>query len=192
MYITQLYKNDLRLEKFMNECRSRNFHNNSTIKDIKFDYFDYSAFFGLIYNDNIKLFSGVHNFDYNNERFWRVGFRSVSLYDNEFKPRLSRHWRKSSINIGALYTLQMKWVEAQFGPSKFIVTSNVPGKSQDTAGASHLVDKALKNGRITGTRLLFEEIEYLYTIQNVWLLDQNFWYRDYEQYHKNIKVVVEH
>ena len=172
----------------MDECSNRKFNNNKSISDLKFDYFEHSAFFALIHNNKIKLFSGVHNFDLNGVRYWRVGFRSVSLYDNTFKPVVSRNWRKASINIGALYALQMKWVEEQFGRAKFIVTSNVPGKSQDTAGASHSVDRALKNGIITGTKLLFEDIEYLYTIQNVWQLDQDIWYEDFEKYHKTIKL----
>lgn len=185
MHFEQIYKDDKRLIPFMEKCKLRQYHNNTTLKDLKFDYFDHSAFFAGIQDDEIKTFSGVHNFDYNNERYWRVAFRAVSLYDQKFKPVLSKNWRVSSIHMGVGITLEMKWVEEQFGPSKFIITSNDPLKSTDGSGMSHLVDKLFKTNKIPGATLLYEQITYLHTVQNVWLLDQHEWYNDYNKYYKD-------
>lgn len=189
MHFEQIHKDDIRLIPFMEKCKLKHFNNNTSIKDMKFDHFEHSAFFAGIQNNEIKTFSGVHNFDYNNERYWRVAFRAVSLYDDIFKPVLSKNWRVSSIHMGVGITLEMKWVEERFGPSKFVITSNEPTKSVDSAGMSHLVDRLFKSNKISGARLMFEHISYLHTIQNVWLLDQNEWYSDYEKYYKNTVVI---
>lgn len=184
MYFTQIEQTDSRLSKFMEDCLKRKYNNNTSIKDIKFNYFQHSTFFAGIQNDCIKTFSGVHNFEFNNELYWRVAFRAVSLYDNTFKPKLSANWRVSSIHMGVGITLEMKWVEEQFGPSKFIITSNDCYNSKDTAGSGHNVDKLFKTNKVDGVQLLYEQITYLNTIQNVWLLDQNVWYDDFEKHYK--------
>lgn len=185
MYFEQIYKDDTRLELFVQECEKRNLNNNKSIKDLKFNYFEHQAFFAGIHEDKIKLFGGVHNFDYNNTRYWRIGFRAVALYDQNFKPFTSKNWRRVSLIMGVVFYLGMKWVESNFGPSRFIITTNDNQKSLDGAGSSHQVDRLAKLGVLSGCSLLYEEIEYLYTIQNVWELDKIHWYNDFDKFYKN-------
>lgn len=190
IYFKRIYKNDPLLNDFIEECSIRQYKNNSSIELLKFDYFDYQAFFAGIVNDRIKIFSGVHNFDYNSSRYWRIGFRGVSLYDETFKPITSSNWRKTSLNMGVNFYLQMKWVENNFGSSNFVMTSNDFHQSIDGAGKSHKVDKLAKFGRLSGCSLIYENIEYLYTIQNVWLLDKQQWYDDFDKFYKG-KIVYD-
>lgn len=187
MYFKQIFKDDPLLPEYINECKNRGFYNNSTLESLKFSHFEHSAFFGGIEEEKIKVFSGVHNFDYNNKRYWRVGFRGATLYDKTFTPVFSTNFRKASIQAGVIFTISMKWVESKFGDSEFIMTSNAINHSIDVAGRSHIVDKIAKRNRIKGCTLLYENIEYLYTIQNVWLLDKKVWYEDFNKYYKGIK-----
>lgn len=188
MYFQQIDKNDKRLIEFINECKVRNYNNNVSIKDMKFDYFEHSAFFAGIHDGKIKTFSGVHNFDFDGKRFWRVAFRAVSLYDSYFKPKLSNNWRISSIHMGVGITLEMKWVEKQFGPSKFVITSNDYNNSVEKSGNGHGVDKLFKSNKISGVSLLYSNITYLNTVQNVWVLDQSKWYNDYDLHYSEVQI----
>ena len=170
MYFDFIYPDDPRLPEFMYECDRLGYKNNTTIKDIKFDYFEHSAFFAGIDNDKIIYFSGVHNFDYDNTRYWRIGSRAVSRYDigtaKLMKPKLGRNMRLISPHCGIIFTLQMRWVEKQFGHSKFILTSNDPGTTDEVSGKSHIVDRFMRSNNTLGT-LLYEKIQYLNTVQNV-------------------------
>lgn len=189
MYFKQIYKDDPLLPDFIERCITHGYNNNSTLDKIKFDYFEHSAFFASIEDNKIKVFSGVHNFDYNGERYWRLGFRAATLYDDTFKLKPSNNFRKISLCAGVHFTLQMKWVEHYHGKSKFIMTSNDSKNSTDTAGRSHMVDVIAKRNRISGCTLLHEKINYLNTIQNVWLLDRDLWFSDYQKYYEgNIDV----
>jgi hypothetical protein len=189
MHFERIYKDDPRLDIFVEECKQRNLNNNKSIKDLKFDYFDNQAFFAGIQDNKIKVFSGVHNFDYDNKRYWRLGFRGVTLYDEKFKPITSKNWRRASVNMGVLFYFSIEWVERNFGPSDFIMTSNDYQKSLDGAGSSHQVDKIAKLGFFKGCSLLYENIEYLYTIQNVWALEKKYWYEDFDRFYKD-KITV--
>lgn len=183
MHFKRIYKDDPLLDEFVTECQRRGFKNNSSIPLIKFDYFEHSAFFAGIHEGKIKVFSGVHNFDYNGERYWRVLFRGVTLYDDIFKPVTSRNLRIASINVGVCTVLQMKWVEQNFSNPTFVMTSNDLLSSNDGAGRSHAVDRLAKANRISGCKLLFKEIVYLNTVQNVWLFDKNIWYQDFNDHY---------
>jgi hypothetical protein len=88
--------------------------------------------------------------------------------------------------MGVNFYLQMQWVEQNFGPSKFIMTSNDNLNSHDSAGSSHHVDRLAKNGHLSGCSLLHENIEYLHTKQNVWLLDKKHWYNDFDNFYKDV------
>jgi hypothetical protein len=77
----------------------------------------------------------------------------------------------------------MQYIENLRGPSNFVHTSNTP-ESIDGAGRSHAVDKLMKRG-VEGVTLLKENFEYLYTKQNVWLLDKAVWKKDFDKYHKD-------
>jgi len=189
MYFKQIYKDDPLLPDFIERCTREGYNNNSTLDKIKFDYFEHSAFFAGIADNRIKVFSGVHNFDYDGKHYWRVGFRAATLYDDIFKPTPSNNFRKISLSAGVLFTLEMKWVEHNFGNSQYIMTSNDSQNDVDTAGRSHMVDAIAKRNRISGCTLLHEKITYLNTIQNVWLLDKDVWYNDYQKYYEgNIDV----
>lgn len=183
MYFKRIYKNDPLLDDFFTECSDRGFKNNTSISSTKFDYFEHSAFFAGIHNNKIKVFSGVHNFDYDGKRFWRILFRGVTLYDNTFKPLTSRNLRVSSINVGVCAVLQMRWVERHFVDPVFVMTSNDLLLSDDIAGRSHVVDRILKAKLVKGWTPLYQKINYLNTIQNVWLTDKDVWYRDFDLYY---------
>lgn len=183
MYFKQIYKDDPLLPEFIERCSREGYNNNSTLDKLKFDYFEHSAFFAGIEDNKIKVFSGVHNFDYDSKHYWRVGFRAATLYDDTFTPKPSNNFRKISISAGVLFTLEMKWVEHNFGNSQYIMTSNDSQNDVDTAGRSHIVDTIAKRNRISGCTLLYEKITYLNTIQNVWLLDKDVWYNDYQKYY---------
>lgn len=189
MYFQQIDKTDERLIPFIEECKSRNYNNNMSIKDMKFDYFEHSAFFAGIHDNKIKTLSGVHNFEFDGGTYWRVAFRAVSLYDSIFKPKLSKNWRIASIHMGVGITLEMKWVNENFGPAKFIITSNDYNHSIEQSGSGHGVDKLFKTNNIPGVSLLYNNITYMNTIQNVWLLDQNKWYDDYDLHYKG-KILI--
>lgn len=184
MYFKQIYKDDILLPDFIERCTREGYNNNSTLDKLKFDYFEHSAFFAGIEDNQIKVFSGVHNFDYDGKHYWRVGFRAATLYDDTFKPKPSNNFRKISLSAGVLFTLEMKWVEHNFGNSQYIMTSNDSENVVDTAGRSHMVDAIAKRNRISGCTLLYEKINYLNTIQNVWLLDKDVWYKDYQKYYE--------
>ena len=161
------------LPQFCKDCHDRGFENNNTISKLKMDHYEVSAFFGLIHNNRIKCFGGVHNFDYDDNRYYRIGFRGVSLYDDSFRPTPSKDWMRVSLNSGVLLPLQMIWTHKHFGKdAKCIITSNSENKSKESAGKSHQVDRLAKMGKLFyGAELLHKDIEYAYTIQNVWLLD---------------------
>lgn len=184
MYFKQIYKDDPLLPDFVERCLTHGYYNNSTIDKIKFDYFEHSAFFAGIEDNRIKVFSGVHNFEYDDKQYWRVGFRGVTLYDDTFKPKISKNFRKASILCGVIFTMSMKWVEQNFGPNKYVVTSNDVQQSVDTAGRSHIFDYFVKRNRLSGCELLYEKITYLNTVQNVWQLDKDIWYDDYQKHYE--------
>lgn len=185
MIFKKINKDDILLNDFILECQKRGYYNNSSIEKIKFDYFEYSSFFGGVHEGKLKVFSGVHNFDFDNKRYWRVLFRGVTLYDDAFKPVTSRNLRLASINFGICTTLQMKWIERNFSDPIFVMTSNDKENSIDTAGRSHAVDRLARAGLITGCKPLFKNIEYLYTVQNVWEFNKNVWYDDFDKFYRN-------
>lgn len=180
MLFRQIYKDDPLLPAFMEECSKRGFNNNTSIENLKFDYFEHIFFFAGIEDGKIKLFSGVHEFDMDGERYWRCGFRGATI---DADQKMSRNLRKNSLNVGINYYIQMQYIESLHGPSKFVHTSNTP-ESIDGAGRSHAVDRLMKRG-VEGITLLAEDFEYLYTKQNVWLLDKDVWYNDFDKYHRN-------
>ena len=189
MYFKQIYKDDPLLPDFIERCIMHGYNNNSTLDKIKFDYFEHSAFFAGIEDDKIKVFSGVHNFEYDNKHYWRVGFRAVTLYDDKFNPKPSNNFRKISFSAGVLFTLEMKWVEHNYNTGTFIITSNDNQNEVDTAGRSHMFDTIAKRNRVSGCTLLYDKITYLNTVQNVWLLDRDLWFSDYQKYYEgNIDV----
>ena len=184
MLFRQIYKDDPLLPAFMEKCSKRGFDNNTSIEKLKFDYFDNVYFFAGIEDDAIKLFSGVHEFDMGGERYWRCGFRGATI---DADQKMSRNLRKTSLNVGINYYIQMQYIESLHGPSNFVHTSNTL-ESIDGAGRSHAVDRLMKRG-VEGITLLAEDFEYLYTKQNVWLLDKNVWKRDFNKYHKGNHII---
>ena len=62
MHWKQINKDDPLLPSFMEECAKKGFDNNTSIKKLKFDYFEHIQFFGGIEDNRIKVFSGVHEF----------------------------------------------------------------------------------------------------------------------------------
>lgn len=180
MLFRQIYKDDPLLPVFMEECRKRGFNNNTSIEKLKFNYFEHIFFFAGIEDGKIKLFSGVHEFDMDGERYWRCGFRGATI---DADQKMSRNLRINSLNFGINYYIQMQYIENLRGPSNFVHTSNTP-ESIDGAGRSHAVDKLMKRG-VEGVTLLKENFEYLYTKQNVWLLDKAVWKKDFDKYHKD-------
>lgn len=180
MHFRRIYKDDPLLPSFMEECATKGFDNNTSIKNLKFDYFEHLQFFAGIEDNRIKVFSGVHEFYMDNKTYWRCGFRGATI---DADQKVSRNLRLGSLNAGINYYLQMKHIDKLHGPSNFIHTSNRP-ESIDGAGRSHAVDKLMRRG-IEGISLLKEDFEYLYTQQNVWLLDKEIWARDFEKYHKD-------
>jgi len=188
MHYEEIFSDDPRLDPFLEECRKRGFENNASKKNLKFDYFEHSTFFAGIQDDKIKSFSGVHNFDFDGKRYWRLGFRGVSLYDDVYRPVVSKNWRLASNTMGVIFPLCIRWVEERFGPSEFVLTSNSPGLSKDTAGRSHVVDRLAHKNRLTNAKLIYRDITYLHTVQNVWLLDKNVFLDDYLRYYKDVVV----
>lgn len=180
MLFRQIYKDDPLLPAFMEVCSKRGFNNNTSIEKLKFDYFDNVYFFAGIENDAIKIFSGVHEFDIDGKRYWRCGFRGATV---DADQKMSRNLRINSLNVGINYYIQMQYVENIHGPSKFVHTSNTP-ESIDGASRSHAVDRLMHRG-ISGITLLKSNYEYLYTKQNVWLLDKELWYNDFDKYHRD-------
>jgi hypothetical protein len=180
MLFKQIYKDDPLLPAFMEECGKRGFYNNTSIEKLKFDYFDHVYFFAGIEDDAIKVFSGVHEFYVEGQTYWRCGFRGATI---DADQKMSRNLRINSFNFGINYYLQMQYIESLHGLSNFVHTSNAP-ESVDGAGRSHAVDRLMKRG-VEGVTLLEENFEYLYTKQNVWLLDKDVWKRDFDKYHRN-------
>ena len=184
MLFKQIHKDDPLLPAFMKECNENGFHNNTSIEKLKFDYFDNVYFFAGIEDNKIKVFSGVHEFDMDGERYWRCGFRGATVDTTKV---ISRNLRKSSLNTGITFYLQMLYIENIFGPSKFITTTNSP-EDVDGAGRSHIVDRLLKRG-LEGFTLIAENYEYLYKKQNLWLLDKSIWQHDFDKYHKGNHII---
>jgi hypothetical protein len=185
MLYKQIFKDDPLLPAFVDACKINGFQNNSTIAAMKFNHFEHSAFFAGIDDGKIKAFGGVHNFDIDGIRLWRVGFRGVSLYDDKFVPVISKNWRKAGVNVGILFTLQMKWVELMFRDPAFVITTNDAESSIDMSGRSHDVDLLLKR-KVEGFSLMYEKINYLNTIQNVWSLDKELWHSDFNKYYEGM------
>jgi hypothetical protein len=166
----QVFKNDPLLEEYMAECAKRNYTNNSTIENLKFDYFEHSAFFGVVVNNKIREFAGVHNFDIDGKRYYRIGFRAASIKDSEYSPKQGKNLLKSSIIVGILLPMQIKYIEDLYGPQEFIMTTNLDHSS---AGKSHIANRLFMRGKEPAVKkLLYEDVEYLYTRQNVWLMDR--------------------
>jgi hypothetical protein len=188
MYFQRIYSFDNRLLAFTEECNRRGIVNNSSIDAIQFHKYDNSAFFAGIQDEKIKVFSGVHEFFIFEKKYWRIGFRGVSLYDNNFKPCFSKNYRLASLNMGVLIYFQMQWVEKNFGLSNFVITSNSLEKSKPS-GKSHEVDRMSKSGLFSGMKLLYEDVTYAYTVQNIWLLDKQQWYNDFKKYYEN-KIII--
>lgn len=184
-----IQKNDPLLKNFTDQCSKLGYENNSSIDKLKFDYFDFCRYIGGVEKNKIYLLSGVHNFDFDNQRFYRIGFRGVSLNPPNIPLTLSSNYRISSLNVGVIFYLLMRLTESFFGSCKFIITTNDIELSHETAGKSHLSDKLFKSGRVSGLSLLYEKIEYLHTVQNVWLVNQEEWKKDFEYYHKNKAVL---
>jgi hypothetical protein len=185
IYFQKIDSSDTRLTEFVRECSNRDIKNNSSVEVIQFHKYSESAFFAGIHDEKIKVFSGVHKFNIFDKTFWRVGFRGVTLYDEKFKPMFSKNWRRSSLNMGVNFFLQMKWVEQNFGTSEFVITSNDQTKSSP-AGRSHDVDRMAKSNKLSGMEILYEDVLYANTVQNIWILDKKLWYEDFEKYYKNI------
>jgi hypothetical protein len=184
MLFKQVYQDDPLLIDFTKECSSLGYKNNSRIENLKFDYFEYCRYIAGIQNHKIYLLSGVHNFDFDNKRFYRIGFRGVSLNCSQIPSIFSSNYRASSLNVGVIFYLLIAMTEFYFGSSEFIVTTNDCDLSKETAGKSHLSDRLFKSGKVLGVKLLYQKIQYLYTVQNVWLIDKAKWREDFEKYHK--------
>lgn len=185
MLFKQIFKNDPLLIPFMEDCQQRNIANNNSIKNLKFDYFEHTAFFGGVQDNKIKVFSGTHPMELEGKKYWRVGFRGVSLYDDTFKHKFYRNFRQSSLCAGVTFVLAMKWVEHYFGPTEFIMTTNIEPTIDN--GKSYFMDRmAHRNDtRYTGWTLLYEDITYLYSRQNVWAVDKETFYSDFDKYHRH-------
>lgn len=183
IYFQRINEADHRLPYFVNECSTRGIKNNSSIDAIQFQKYKNSAFFAGIQDEKIKIFSGVHEMCLNNELYWRLGFRGVSLYDEKLKPIISKNWRVSGFNMGINFTLEMLWVEQHFGPSRFVMTSN-DNKRSPASGKSHKVDATAKNNHLSGCSLLFDNIMIANVVQNVWELDKTIWFKDFNTYHR--------
>jgi hypothetical protein len=184
MLFKQIHVDDPLLIPFTEECGRRDISNNNSIKNLKFDYFKHSAFFGGIQDNCIKVFSGTHPMEINGKEYWRVGFRGVALYDELYKPSTHKNFRRSSFCAGITFVLAMKWVEHHFGSSEFVMTTNIDPVSDKSR--SNAMDKLSKHGvRNTGWSLLYEDITYLSTRQNVWSIDKQLFYSDFDKYHKD-------
>ncbi len=168
--LRQIFSDDPLLDEYFEECKLRGYFNNDSVKNIKFDYFEQSAFFALIIDGKIREFSGVHNFDYNGKRYYRAGFRATSICDKDYRPKLSSSLIKTSFNFTNLIPMQILYIEEQFGPQEFILTTNTEFSK---TSKSHIMDKHFKRGREPWVKLLYSDIEYLNTKQNVWVLEKD-------------------
>lgn len=197
MRLKQIYSDDPLLPKFMEECGERGYKNNTTVKDLKFDYFEECAFFGLIEtvmgNDRIVTMSGIHNFDFDGQRHYRIGFRAASTYiEGGYKPKFNKDFAKHSLQCGVLMTNQILFGEKHFinKNAKFIMTTNSPINQTEVAGRSFDFDYFARKKLMPGVTLLYENITYLNTVQNVWLIDKNVYINNFEKYHKgNIEIL---
>lgn len=192
MIIKRIYEDDLLLRNYMIECSKRGFNNNTSTESLKFNYFETSAFFAAVENNKIRTLSGVHNFDYDNKRYYRVGFRAATIYDETYKPKMTKNFYKSSLQFGVLFPIQMMWILKNVdSDAQFVMTSTNPVSTIDTAGRSLVVDKVFRKGKILGASLLYENITYLYTLQDVWLLDKDMFLKNFEEIHLNKTVKLD-
>lgn len=192
MIIKRIYEDDLLLRNYMIECSKRGFNNNTSTESLKFNYFETSAFFAAVENNKIRTLSGVHNFDYDNKRYYRVGFRAATIYDETYKPKMTKNFYKSSLQFGVLFPIQMMWILQNVdSDAQFVMTSTNPVSTIDTAGRSLVVDKVFRKGKILGASLLYENITYLYTLQDVWLLDKDMFLKNFEEIHLNKTVQLD-
>lgn len=192
MVIKRIYKDDLLLKNYMIECSKRGFNNNTSIELLKFNYFETSAFFAAIENNKIITFSGVHNFDHDNKRYYRVGFRAATIYDENYKPQMTKNFYKSSLQFGVMFPIQMMWILKNIdNTAQFVTTTTNPTSNKDTAGRSLVVDKVFRKDKILGISLLYENITYLHTSQDVWLLNKDMFLKNFEEIHLNKTVQLE-
>jgi len=175
--LRQISSDDPLLDEYFNDCKIRGYYNNESIHNIKFHYFEHSAFFALIIDNKIREFSGVHNFDYNGKRYYRAGFRATSICDKDYQPKLSSSLIKSSFNFTNLIPLQILHIEEHYGPQEFILTTN---SEVSQTSKSHIMDKHFKRGREPWLKLLYSDIDYLNTKQNVWILDKDKFINNFE------------
>lgn len=183
MEIRQIFKDDPLLIEYMQECKERNFLNNTTLKDLKFDYFEQSAFFCLLVDGKIREFSGVHNFDIDGKRYYRIAFRSGSLRDKNYSPKTGKSMLTCSVVVGILSVVQIQYIENLYGPQDFVITTNI---DKTGAGRSHIVNRWYLEGKEPAIKkLLYEDVEYLYTRQNVWLVNKENVLKDYETRFRN-------
>lgn len=192
MILRQIFSDDPLLPNFCDECVSRGYYNNRSIKAMKFDHFEHSAFFAVIHDNKIKSISGVHNFEYEDKKYYRIGFRSVALYDNEFKFKPSKDLLKTSIQYGLMFPIQIMYAQKHFPKAPYVLTTNNSSNDKDTAGKSKVIDRKFKQSmhRLRGISVLYENIYYLNTYQTLWSIDENFFLSVYEENKKNFDIEI--
>lgn len=195
--LKRIYSDDILLPKFMEECNKKGYKNNISISSIKFDYFEESAFFGLIETvankDRILTLSGIHNFDFDGQRHYRIGFRAAAIYvEGGYKPKFNKDFAKHSLQCGVLMANQIMFGMKKFinKNAKFIMTTNSPINQNEIAGKSFDFDYFARKNLMPGVTMLYENITYLNTVQNVWLIDKDVYINNFEKYHKeNIEIL---
>jgi hypothetical protein len=192
MILKQIYSDDPLLPEFMDACAAKGYNNNSSLKAMKFDHFEYSAFFAVIQNNKIKSVSGIHNFEYENQKYYRIGFRSVALYDQEFKFKPSKDLLKTSIQYGLMFPIQIIYAQKTFPKAPFVLTTNNSLNEYDNAGKSKIIDKKFRQSlhRLRGISILNENIYYLNTYQTLWSIDETFFLSIYAENKKNFNMEI--
>lgn len=164
------------LKKYCEECKKIGYANNSSIERLNLTAHTPSLFLVGLERKKIVLFQGCYSLRLGDTKYWRMGYRAATTIKT--KALFNNH-NKTPVTCGV--ALLMMQLSSKYDAKRFIFTTNSPLHSIDGAGKSHKMDKVLS--RTPGHSLIYKNLEFKQTIQNIWKIDKNVYDKYFWNYH---------
>jgi len=153
------------LEQFTKDCEASGYHNNSSIKAMKFDWCiaEGGAWFATYDNNKIICVTGIHPW----LNGWRALFRGAQI---QARPGLSKH-HMSSYGFHSHLPLQIAWVKERERYPENLAIYITTNTETDNSGKMLRINKTFNLLQRVGLVDNLGRAEAYGVTQNVWLLN---------------------
>jgi len=163
------------LDEFMSKCKKLGFKNNSSLKEMRWDwvYENMGSFWAFVKDDNIISISGCHPFPGMEDDPYRIGYRSAVIPGEDPFKGISKYGYNAIPNR-VLFQYQIRFCQ-NIGVNNFILTTNCD--KDGYLDMSHVMEQKINKytnlSEYLGDRIIFGT-------------KQSLWKYNVEEYKKSI------